>query len=201
MKKLSIGLTGGIGSGKSTVARVFEDLGIPCYYADDRAKTLMNEDRILRDQLSEHFGPGLYKEDGQLDRQWLAARIFRDEEERSFVNSVVHPAVGRDFERWKLAQDAPYVLKEAAILFETGGYKQSDANILVTAPDRIRIERVIRRDGVTEEQVQARMDAQWSDERKSGLADFIILNDGNEALIPQVSSIHEAILSRANSED
>lgn len=200
MKALQIGITGGIGSGKTTVAEIFEAFGIPCYYADSRAKALMVEDEEVKSDLIEYFGVELYP-DGVLNRPWLAKRIFESEEDRSFVNGVVHPAVGRDFNKWAEEQDAPYVLREAAILFETGGYKLSDANILVTAPEEIRIERVVNRDGVTADQVKARMRAQWSDDHKRKLADFIILNDGNTPLIPQVKHIHETLLSRANQKD
>lgn len=197
MKPLRIGITGGIGSGKSTVAKIFEAFGIPCYYADSNAKRLMVEDDEVKSDLIAYFGEELYPE-GVLNRAWLAQKIFESEEDRQFVNGVVHPAVAKDFEKWADEQSAPYVLREAAILFETGGYKSSDANILVTAPEEVRIERVMNRDGVDRQSVVARIRSQWSDEHKSKLADFIILNDGNSTLIPQVHTIHEAILSRAD---
>lgn len=194
---LDIGLTGGIGSGKTTVARIFEEFGVPCYYADTRAKEIMNEDEELRSALISEFGPDVYA-DGVLNRGFLAQIIFEDSSARDEVNALVHPAVGRDYEEWKAAQKAPYVLKEAAILFETGGYKMSDAVILVTAPEEVRIDRVMKRDSTSREKVKARMDAQWSDAKKEQLADFIIFNDGKQLLIPQVKQIHETILSRAN---
>ncbi len=194
---LDIGLTGGIGSGKTTVARIFEEFGVPCYYADTRAKEIMNEDEELRSALISEFGPDVYA-DGVLNRGFLAQIIFEDSSARDEVNALVHPAVGRDYEEWKAAQKAPYVLKEAAILFETGGYKMSDAVILVTAPEEVRIDRVMKRDSTSREKVKARMDAQWSDAKKEALADFIIFNDGKQLLIPQVKQIHETILSRAN---
>ncbi|NVK28413.1 MAG: dephospho-CoA kinase [Flavobacteriia bacterium] len=197
---IQVGLTGGIGSGKSTVAKIFEAFHIPCYYADDRAKWLMENDDQLVQELSEAFGTELYT-DGKLNREWLANRIFSNPDERNTVNSLVHPAVGRDFAKWTKAQNAPYVLKEAAILFETGGYKASDFNILVTAPEEIRVKRVTQRDGATPEQVRSRMQAQWPDEKKAALADFIILNDENEPLIPQVKQIHEAILLKSDTRD
>lgn len=194
---LNIGLTGGIGSGKSTVAKIFESLGIPHYSADDRAKWLMSHDADLVEKLTSHFGEQVYL-GGELNRPFLAEKIFSNPDERDWVNGVVHPAVARDFERWRASSNAPYVIREAAILFETGGHVLSDSNILVTAPESIRIERVVKRDGVTEDQVKSRMDAQWSEEKKIPLADFIILNDGKNPLIPQVLKIHETILRRAN---
>lgn len=194
---LVIGLTGGIGSGKSTIAKVFQSLHIPCYYADDRAKSLMNESSEVKDKLTAKFGSEVYK-DGTLNRPLLAELIFNNDENRAFVNNVVHPAVAKDFEQWTTEQEAPYVLKEAAILFETGGYKASDFNILVTAPVEVRLQRVMSRDSASAEQVKARMNAQWPDEKKTELADFVILNDGVAPITPQVQSIHEALLSRSN---
>lgn len=196
-KVIQVGLTGGIGSGKSTVAKIFEAFNIPCYYADDRAKWLMEHDDELVSELKGAFGEELYTE-GRLNRPWLAERIFNNPEERKTVNALVHPAVGRDFDKWSAEQDSPYVLKEAAILFETGGHVLSDFNILVTAPEDLRIQRVKDRDSSTTEQVKSRMDAQWSDEKKAELADFIILNDEKQPLIPQVKNIHEAILRKSN---
>lgn len=197
MSPLIVGLTGGIGSGKSTVAKIFEAFSIPCYSADVRAKQLMVEDSVLMRQLKEHFGEELYQE-GRLNRAWLASRIFHSESDRIFVNSVVHPAVKQDFERWVESNSSPYVLKEAAILFETGGYKDLDATILVTAPEDVRVSRVMKRDGATESEVKSRIRSQWSDDRKMKLADFVLLNDGEHALIPQVKAIHETILRRTN---
>ncbi len=197
---LNIGLTGGIGSGKTTVARVFESLGIPCYYADDRAKWLMKNDRELKEGLIRAFGAELYI-DGELNRPWLAEQIFVDSRAREKVNALVHPAVAQDYKSWLYSQQTPYVLREAAILFETGGYLQSDANILVRAPEEVRLKRVMERDDATEEQVRSRMNAQWSDERKAELADFIILNDTENHIISQVLEIHETLLRRANQTD
>lgn len=198
IEPLNIGLTGGIGSGKSTVAKVFSSFGIPCYYADTRAKELMNSDQELMNELIDAFGKELYK-DGELNRKWLARKVFGDDEARKTVNGLVHPAVGRDFQSWKRSQQTPYVLREAAILFETGGYKQSDANILVVAPKELRLKRVMERDDASEEEVLSRMNAQWSDIQKTELADFIIFNDDEHHLIPQVKAIHETLLIRANS--
>ncbi|NVK04904.1 MAG: dephospho-CoA kinase [Flavobacteriia bacterium] len=195
---LNVGLTGGIGSGKSTVAQIFEAFGIPCYYADDRAKELMRSDENLKSDLIEEFGADVYQ-DGSLNRSLLAKIIFEDDSARERINGLVHPAVGRDYEEWQANQNSAYVLKEAAILFETGGYKASDYNILVTAPEELRLRRVMERDGAKKEEVLARMRAQWSDEKKSKLADFIILNDEDHSLITQVKEIHEALLIRANS--
>lgn len=197
---LNIGLTGGVGSGKSTVASIFETLDIPAYVADDRAKEIMVNDLEVKHMLLDHFGTELYA-GGTLNRKWLADRIFSNEDDRIFVNSVVHPAVEQDFQDWRAQQDVPYVLREAAILFETGGYRNSDANILVTAPKATRMERVMNRDNTTREKVLNRMKVQWPDDRKQELADFTITNDGEQPLIPQVLKIHEDILRRANSRD
>ena len=189
-----VGLTGGIGSGKSTVARIFETLGIPIYTADDRAKILMNHDVDLMEAIKSRFGAEVYSEEG-LDRKALSDIVFQDGEALRDLNALVHPAVARDFRAWMegLDSDITYAIKEAAILFETGGQREMDVSILVTAPEDLRIQRVMERDGVGADAVKARMAKQWPDSDKEPLADHIIINDGSHSLIEQVMHIHSAL--------
>ncbi|MDC7997852.1 dephospho-CoA kinase [Gilvibacter sediminis] len=192
---ISIGLTGGIGSGKSTVAGFFEELGIPIYYADDRAKSLMVENQELIASIKALLGDQAYTDDGRLNRAYIASQVFSDAELLESLNALVHPAVGKDFSTWAQAQHSPYVIKEAAILFENGSYTRSDATILVTAPENIRLQRVMNRDGASEEAVRARMQHQWPDEQKIPLADYVIENIDLEATRKQVISLHEQLIS------
>jgi dephospho-CoA kinase len=195
-KPLLVGITGGIGSGKSTVARIFSILGIPIYYADERAKWLMANDPKLKKQIQDNFGSESYSEDGILNRSFLASQVFSDEEKVKTINGLVHPAVKADFENWANAQTAPYVLKEAALLFEIGSYKDLDKVINVSSPIRIRISRVLMRDPHrNEKQVNDIIDKQLPDEEKNKLADFVIKNTDNKLLIPQVLEIHRQLLN------
>lgn len=195
---IKVGVTGGIGSGKTTVCRIFQSLRVPIYYADDRAKILMAEDEQLKSELISHFGEGVYQEDGSLNRIWLAGQVFGDPLKLEQLNAIVHPAVGRDAEQWQLKhQSAPYTIKEAALLFEAGSYKKLDKIIVVTAPENLRIRRVMDRDHIDEGAVRQRMDRQWPQEKKAALADFIIENDGSKSLIPQVLEIHHKLLELA----
>ena len=184
-----IGITGGIGSGKTTVCEVFKALQIPVYHADDRARRLMDAPGPLREQLVRRFGGDIYTPEG-LDRRRFAAILFADKEAVRQVDELVHPAVMADFADWAEAQAAPYVLHEAAILFETGLYRQFDANILVTAPAEIRIQRVTARDACGPEAVMQRMQHQWDDAQKQPLADYVIQNDNVQLIVPQVMRIH-----------
>jgi dephospho-CoA kinase len=196
-KALLIGITGGIGSGKSTVAKIFSMLGIPIYNADDRAKWLMANDSDLKKQIINNFGKESYSDSGLLNREFLAAQVFSDEEKVKTINGLVHPAVKADFEKWVSQQQAPYVLKEAALLFETGSYKDLDKLINVSAPLRIRISRVLMRDTHrNEKQVNDIIDKQLPDEEKNKLADFVIKNTDNKLLIPQVLEIHRQLLQQ-----
>lgn len=189
-----VGLTGGIGSGKSTVAKIFEILHIPVYYADDRAKWLMNFDQGLRLKIQEEFGPESYDSEGNLNRSYLASTVFSDPEKVGKINSLVHPAVGKDFENWASHQDAPYVLKEAALIFETGGEKKLDVVINVSSPLKIRISRVLMRDSHRSlDQVNHIIDQQMPDEVKNEKADFVIKNTDTKMLIPQVLAIHQKL--------
>ncbi len=200
-KVIKVGITGGIGSGKTTVCKMFEDLGIPVYYADDRAKYLMHHEHHLIDEIKKHFGDDVY-ENGRLNRKVLADRVFNDKAKVALLNSLVHPAVFRDTERWvedQKEKKVPYVLKEAALLVETGSYKALDKLIVVTAPLHVRIERVTQRDDTTTADIEARMRNQLSDEEKVKLADFVVVNDdGLEQLRAEVLRIHEAILLLVN---
>lgn len=195
VKTKCIGITGGIGSGKSTVAKIFSILGIPIYYADDRAKWLMQNNFGLVKKIKESFGRESYTSDGSLDRVFLAKHVFANQEKLNQINSLVHPAVGEDFAAWAEKQHTPYVLKEAALLFETKSYQNLYRTINVSAPLKLRITRILMRDPYrSEEQVNAIIDKQMPDEEKNKLADFVIKNGDNKLLIPQVIEIHKKIL-------
>jgi dephospho-CoA kinase len=190
---LRIGLTGGIGSGKSTVARIFEVLGIPVYYADLEAKRIMNEDELLRDQVIQHFGKETYK-NGQLDNKYLAAIVFNDRKKLEQLNSIVHPATIRDAERWMNRQTTPYAIKEAALIFESHSQEYLDYVIGVSAPEPLRIHRTMQRDGISREAVLARMHKQIQEPIKMRLCDFVIFNDEQQLVIPQVMALHEKLV-------
>ncbi len=197
IKMLKVGITGGIGSGKSTVCRLFEKFGVPVYYADDRAKWLMNHEEDLKAKLKESFGAAVYKEDGLLDRAYLAGIVFKDNAKLEILNSIVHPAVFEDGQAWQAEQEAlgaVYTLKEAALLFETGSYKNLDRIIVVTAPEETRIKRVMERDNTTAEEVRARINKQMPQEEKEKRADHIITNIAWETLNIQISDVHEKLL-------
>lgn len=191
---LRVGITGGIGSGKTTVCKVFEVLGIPVFYADLRAKLLMESDPDLIKGIKKKFGNEIYSADGTPDRRRLASIVFNDASRLEELNSLVHPAVFRDFELWTESCNAPYVLKEAAILFESGSDKDCDFTVVVTSPADLRIERVIARDMVGAADVKKRMEKQMSDEEKISMANFNLLNDEHQLLIPQILRLHEFFL-------
>ncbi|UGU16242.1 dephospho-CoA kinase [Sinomicrobium kalidii] len=184
-----VGLTGGIGSGKSTVARMFSALGVPVYIADTEAKKLMHTSSKVRAQIVEIFGEKAYTESG-LDNAYIAGVVFQDRELLDRLNGIIHPEVGRHFRQWYEKQQAPYVIKEAAILFESGAYKDCDVVITVTAPQETRIERVMQRDGVSREAVENRIKNQWDEARKAELSDHIITNTDLEATQKQVEKLH-----------
>lgn len=192
---LRVGITGGIGAGKSIVCRLFQVLGIPVYDADREAKNIMVEDEAVVASLKKTFGEKVYQASGELDRAYLAEMVFNDKDKLDELNSIVHPAVIRAGETWADAQEGAYSLKEAALLFESGSYKKLDFTIMVTANEATRIERVMERDQVTEQQVRARMEKQWPDSQKIALADAIIINDGTQSLISQVMTLHERLLN------
>ena len=191
-----LGLTGGIGSGKTTVAKMFLELGIPVYIADDRAKKLMQSDLQVQKDIISLFGKEAY-ENGNLNRAYIAEKVFGDKDLLEELNAVVHPAVGKNFEEWKKNQTTPYVVYEAAILFEKGGYKKCDKNLLITAPREMKIQRIISRDQATPAQIEARMDHQWPDEKKVKLADFVIQNEDLEQTRREVRNIHQIMLKSA----
>lgn len=190
---LKIGLTGGIGSGKSTVAKVFQTLGIPVYYADDAAKELMNNNEGLKQQIILHFGEDVY-ENKVLNRKLLAQKVFNNPTQLHLLNSLVHPATIQAAEDWFVQQTAPYCIKEAALIFESGSQQNLDFVIGVYTPTTIRLQRVMQRDKATKEEVQQRMDKQIDETIKMRLCDFVVTNNEQELLIPQVMALHEKFI-------
>ncbi|WP_068597564.1 dephospho-CoA kinase [Vaginella massiliensis] len=195
-EKIIIGITGGIGSGKSTVAKLFEQKGIPVYYADDRAKALMNENIEVIDQLKTEFGEDVYK-NGRLDRAYLASMTFSNPEKLIKLNAIVHPAVFRDNEEWTKAQHSPIVMKEAAIMIESGSYRLLDELIVVSANEAVRIQRVLERDNTSREAVEARINNQLSEEERLKYADYIIENNlGLTELAQEVERVYQEIKTK-----
>ncbi len=193
---LKIGITGGIGSGKSTVAKLFEVLGIPVYAADEAGRRLMNENEIVKKKVKEFFGEAAYTNE-ILNRKYLAEIVFNNEEQLARLNAIVHPATLKDADDWMNNQYSPYAIKEAAILFESGAHEHLDYVIGVSAPAPLRIERAMQRDNVTREQVIARMNRQINETVKMRLCDFIIYNDEEQLVIPQVIALHQKLTSIA----
>lgn len=192
-----LGLTGGIGSGKTTVSQVFAILGIPVFSADNEAKHLMNEDPVLKSELCRLTGKDLYK-NGNLDRKLMASLIFNDKELLEKVNKLIHPAVFDLFKSWSLEQTSPYVIMEAAILFESGASKLVDRIITIAAPVGERINRVMLRNNVSYDEVIWRIDTQMGDEDKIRLSDYVVYNSENDMIIPAVLRIHEEVLNLVN---
>jgi dephospho-CoA kinase len=192
MKK--VGITGGIGSGKTTVCKLFELLGIAVYYSDQEAKQILENDSNVRAELLGVFGAEILNESNKLDRKKIAAIVFSDTTKLAKLNAIVHPAVATHFEEWCKKQSSAYVLKEAAILFESGAYKQVDKTIVITAPKDLKIKRVMARDGATEAEILKRMANQLPDEETIKLANFKIFNNEQDLLIPQVLIVHNQIL-------
>lgn len=196
---MQIGITGGIGSGKSTVCRIFSTLGIPVYDADSRAKSLMTTDGILISQIKKEFGVLSYREDGKVNREFLAQTVFKDKNKLERLNSLTHPRVALDYEQWVNEQESDYVLKEAALLFEARSYLTLDKIIVVHAPEALRVKRVLMRDlHRSEQQVVDIIRNQLTDEEKLKKADYSIANDENTPLIPQVLELHKVFTSMAN---
>lgn len=185
---IKVGITGGIGSGKSIVAKILTVIGFPVFDSDTEAKLLMVNNRNVIQQVKEVFGEEAYI-DKQLNRKYLAHKIFNNEELKEQLNAIVHPAVRQEFEDWSNRQDSSLVFNEAAILFEIGRYKDFNYTILVTAPEELRIQRVIDRDKTTRKEVLKRMENQWKDEEKKALASFVINNDNEELVTLQIESI------------
>lgn len=190
---LSIGLTGGIGSGKTTVAGIFEVLGIPVYYADDAAKRLMAEDENLKAAIENNFSKEAYK-NGKLDRKYISDIVFNNPDKLALLNSIVHPATIKDAHEWIQKQNSPYIIKEAALLFESGANKKLDYVIGVKAPLDLRISRTMKRDNLSREEILSRMNKQMNEEAKLALCDYIIVNDEQQLVIPQVLQLHEKFL-------
>ena len=189
-----VGLTGGIGSGKTTVAEMFSALGISVYNSDIEAKKLTNSSETIRQQLISLLGAETYNKEGTLDRKFMAGKIFNDEELLRKVNAIIHPKVAEHFKKWVSQQNSAYVIKEAAILFESGSDAQCDLVILVTASREERIRRVMDRDQVSQKEVEARMKNQWSDSKKMKLANFVIQNNNLSETQKQVESLHSHLI-------
>lgn len=196
MDMYRVGLTGGIGSGKSVVARMFSVLGVPVFSSDEAGREVLQRDAEVRAQVIEAFGAAIYPA-GVLDRKALAQVVFNDPAALKKLNGIVHPAVRKAFARWAEAQDAPYVINEAAILVESGGHAALDHLIAVSAPEAERIARVMKRDGVTADEVRARMRNQLGEEERLVHAGSVISNDGRTLVIPQVLAVHERLLQLA----
>ncbi len=196
---IKAGITGGIGSGKTTVCKIFEVLGIPVYYADDRAKELITTDTTLIKKIKKLLGDDVYDSENNINKKRIAAIVFNFPEVLEQYNAIVHPAVFDDAEKWmRRHQQFDYILEEAALLFETGTYKKLDTIICVTAPLEVRIGRIIKRDGLTEDEILSRISNQMPEEEKITLSDFVIYNDGETPLIRQVLRIHEKLIEKGN---
>jgi len=193
---LRIGLTGGIGSGKSTIARIFEVLGVPVYYADQEAKRIMNENEQVVREVIALFGQDAYV-NNQLNRPFIASVVFGNKDKLDRLNAIVHPATIYDAEVWMQKQASPYAIKEAALIFEADARKYVDYVIGVSAPQELRISRVVQRDATTEENVRRRISNQMDEETKLGLCDFIIFNDEQQLVVPQVVALHGKLLEIA----
>ena len=193
---LKVGITGGIGSGKTTVCKIFSLLGVPVYNADSAAKDIINSDKQLVSELKKAFGKKIYNKRNKVIKNLFAEIIFGNKGNLQRANSLIHPAVRKDFASWlKKNSSAPYVIKEAAILFESGAHSGLDYVITVTAPEKLRIKRVMIRDGKDEKHVKSIMQNQMSEKKKKSNSDFIIVNDDNELVIPQVVKLHKQFLS------
>ena len=192
-----VGVTGGIGTGKTTVCKVFELLGVPVFYADDEAKSLMINDLLLVSEIKDAFGKEAYLDAQTLNRKYISNLVFNNPKDLDKLNELVHPAVFRAFDTWFTQQKSPYVLKEAALLFESGSYKKNHKNILVSSPLNLRLQRVIKRDQSTKEKVLERIATQFTEEQKLELADYHIQNNEEEFIIPQVLKLHDLFMKEA----
>lgn len=193
---IKVGITGNIGSGKTTVCKLFEVLHVPVYYADDEAKKLVNEDVYLKQEIKNLLGNSVYDSNDKMLKKIVAELVFTNKKLLMEYNNIVHPAVKEHSEKWmKKFSHHHYVIKEAALLFESGAADLLDKIIFVHAPHQLKIERVMARDGVSREDVLARLQNQWEDSKKETLSDFIIYNDGKQMLIPQVIQIHKKLMA------
>ena len=194
---IKIGITGGIGSGKSVVASLFQLLGVPVYIADEESKRLTNQSMTIRRQLIAHYGEAIYTAEG-LNKPLLAAKIFQDPAQRRIVNGIIHPEVKHHFEAWAAQQETPLCAIESAILFESGFDQVVDTHLMVYAPKALRIERATARDAASREAIQQRIESQMADEEKRELADHLIYNDNQQPLIPQVTALIARLTTKGN---
>ena len=193
---LKVGVTGGMGSGKSTVCNILKNLGVPVFSSDDVGKYLLNNDDYLKNEIKTHFDSDMYTSTGRLDRNRMAQLVFNNPDELKKLNELVHPRVKAEFDSWcKKMEKRPCVVKEAAILFETGQHKELDKMVTVFCPKEERIRRIIKRDDTSKELIEKRMMQQYSDAERNALATYIIMNDGKEELLPQVMELHELLLN------
>lgn len=189
-----VGLTGGIGSGKTTIAELFsKQFGIPVYIADSAAKRIIQTDDELREQISDFFGEEAFI-DGKYNSSYIAKIVFSDAEKLKRLNAIIHPAVEKDFQKWVKMQVTPYVIKESAILFESGSYKDCDLIISVVAPIHLRIQRVMLRDGVDKKSVENRIKNQWTDQKRIKYSNFVIKNQDKCKILDKIKIIHSEIL-------
>jgi dephospho-CoA kinase len=194
-----VGITGGIGTGKTTVCKIFELLNVPIFYADDSAKFLMITNLTLIQGIKQSFGDDAYLPTGELNRKYIAELVFKNPKNIEKLNNLVHPQVFKAFDDWSIKQQSPYVLKEAALLFESKSYKKNDLNVLVSSPLELRISRVIRRDNTTKEKIEERMCNQLAENEKQKLANYMINNNEQDFLIPQVLKLHQIFLEKSKS--
>jgi len=187
--KKIVGITGGIGSGKTFVCRVLKAMGYPVFFSDKEAKEILTSSPLVKKQITNLFGQNSYLKNGDLNRQYLSSQIFNDKNKLEQMNQIVHPAVRESFKIWTQKQASNIVFNEAAILFETGAFKIYDKTILITASKETKIKRIQKRDNISIENIKSRMNSQWTDEKKKPLADFIITNDENKMLIPQLIKV------------
>ncbi|WP_155285039.1 dephospho-CoA kinase [Capnocytophaga felis] len=190
-----VGLTGGIGSGKTTIAKMFEELGISVYISDTEAQKLIETDENIKRKIKSSFGELAYV-DGKYNRKYIAEIVFSDRDKLRLINEIVHPEVAKHFSQWKAKQNSPYVIKESAILFESGAYHDCDYIITVTADEQERIRRVVERDGVTENSVRERIKNQWNDEKKMNMSDEVINNIDIESSSLKVQEIHSKLIKK-----
>lgn len=193
---LKIGITGGIGSGKSTICNLFRNLGVPIFSSDEEGRKILNEDEEVREEIKKLYGQDMFHSNGEIDRPRLASLVFSDPTAMENVVNLVHPKVQAKYEKWCVKNESsPYTLKEAAILFESGYYHDLDKIINVFAPKEVRMERVIKRDKSIKEEVMKRMRFQYTDEERNKLADFILMNEDLDSLLPQVMELHEIFVN------
>ncbi len=190
---IKVGITGGIGSGKTMVCRIFQELGIPVFYADDEAKKILDKDTDVKKELKRLFGEDIYTKTG-INKTRLASIIFNDSATLKQVNEIIHPKVREYFNKWSQEHsDFPYIIEEAAILFESGAFKDMDINIIVSAPEELKIQRIMERDKIDRQSVVDRMKNQMGEREKMKMADLVIVNDGNQMIIPQILEIHKKL--------